>query len=100
MRRHTAHRDILSQVLTSLGQSDVERFRRFFRIVEEQLVEVAHPVKEKAVRMIRLDPQILRHHRRDDSRFRRGRKIDAQSFAGIWHAFLTLSGSIGPVVRP
>ena len=62
--RHAAHADVLAVVLAALGQHDAERAARHLRVVEEQLVEVAHPVEQQAVRIGRLDLEILRHHRR------------------------------------
>ena len=38
--------------------------RRALGVVVEQLVEIAHPVEQELVRMLRLDAQILLHHRR------------------------------------
>jgi hypothetical protein len=51
-------------MLAALGQRDVQRLGRRDRVVEEHLVEIAHPVEQKRVWMTRLDLQILRHHRR------------------------------------
>ncbi len=64
VNRHAAHRDILALVLAALGERDVQRLRRLHRVVEEQLVEIAHAVKEEIVGMRRLGRQVLRHHRR------------------------------------
>ena len=52
------------------------------RVLEEQLVEVAHPVEQQAVRIGRLDLEILRHHRRQPGgdAFRAG--IGAGGFHG------------------
>ena len=61
---HPAHGDLLPLVEAPLGERDVERVRGLPRIVEEELVEVAHPVEEKVVRVGALDFEILRHHRR------------------------------------
>ena len=63
--RHAAHADVLALVLAALGQHDAERPARDFRVVEEQLVEIAHPVEQQAVRIGGLDLEILRHHRRE-----------------------------------
>jgi hypothetical protein len=52
-------------MLAALGQRDVQRLGRRDRIVEEHLVEIAHPVEQQRIRDARLDLQILRHHRRD-----------------------------------
>ena len=62
--RHPAHRDFLPLVETPLGERDVERLRGLARIVEEKLVEVAHPVEEEVIRVGALDLEVLRHHRR------------------------------------
>ena len=63
MDRHAAHGDVLAQVLAALGQHDAERRRGRDRVVEEQLVEIAHAVPEQAVGVGRLDLQELRHGR-------------------------------------
>jgi hypothetical protein len=63
--RHAAHADVLALVLAALREDDAERPAGDFRVFEEQLVEVAHPVEQQATRIDRLDFQILRHHRRD-----------------------------------
>ena len=62
--RHAAHRDVLAQVLAALGQHDAERLRGGHRVLEEQLVEVAHPVEQQAVGIGGLDLEELRHRRR------------------------------------
>ena len=46
VHRHTAHRDVVAEMLAAFGQRDVERFGRRNRVVEEQLVEIAHPVEQ------------------------------------------------------
>ena len=38
--------------------------RRTARVVEEQLVEVAHPIEEEDVRVLAFDAQVLLHHGR------------------------------------
>ena len=48
--RHPAHADVLAFVLAALREDDAERPARDFRVVEEQLVEVAHPVEQQATR--------------------------------------------------
>ena len=64
--RHAAHRDVGAVVLAAPGQHDVECARRDLGVLEEQLVEIAHPVEQEAIRVGRLDLQILFHHWRDD----------------------------------
>ena len=59
-----AHGHLPPLVEAALRQRDVERLRRLARVVEEELVEIPHPVEEKVVRMGALDLEILRHHRR------------------------------------
>ena len=79
VHRHAAHRDVVALMLAALGQRDVERRRGLRRILEEQLVEIAHAVEQQIVGMGRLDREILRHHRRwrrrgDRRRFRHRRR--------------------------
>ena len=62
--RHAGHRDVLAVMAAALGQRDVERACRLYRILEEQLVEVAHAVEQQIARMRVPDGEILRHHRR------------------------------------
>ena len=64
VHRHARHRDIAAQMLASLGQRDIQGRGRYHCIVEEQLVEIPHPVKQQAVSVGALDPPILIHHRR------------------------------------
>ena len=63
--RHAAHRNVAAEMLAALGQDDAERAGRDFGIVEEQFVEIAHPVEQQAIRIGRLDLDILLHHRSD-----------------------------------
>ena len=63
MHRHAAHRNVLTRVMAALGQGDVQRRRRRDRVVEEQFVEIAHPVEQQTVRIGLLDREVLRHHR-------------------------------------
>ena len=50
---------------SALGQRNVQRLGCRDGVIEEHLVEVAHPVEQQRARVLRLDLQILRHHRRD-----------------------------------
>ncbi len=61
--RHAAHRNVAAEMLAALGQDDAEVAGRHFGIVEEQFVEIAHPVEQQAIRIGRLDLDILLHHR-------------------------------------
>ncbi len=63
--RHAAHRNILTEMLAAFGQDDAERPRRHLRILEEQLVKIAHPIEQQAVRIGGFDLDVLLHHRRD-----------------------------------
>ena len=65
INRHAAHGNIFAQMFSALGQHNAKRPAGNFRILEEQLVEIAHPVKQQAVRIGRLDLDKLSHHRRD-----------------------------------
>ena len=63
--RHAAHADVFALVLAALGENDAERPARDLCVVEEQLVEIPHPIEQQAVGIGRLDLEILRHHRRE-----------------------------------
>ena len=66
--RHAAHRDVAAEMFAALGEHDAERAAGDFGVVEEQFVEIAHPVEQKAIRIGGLDLDILLHHRRDAAR--------------------------------
>ena len=61
---HAGHLDRRAGRLAARGQRDVEQPRGALGVVVEQLVEVAHAVEQQHVRMLRLDAQVLLHHRR------------------------------------
>ena len=63
--RDAAHRNVAAEMLAALGQHDAERARSDLGVTEEQLVEIAHPVEQEAIRIGGLDLDILLHHRRD-----------------------------------
>ena len=63
--RDAAHRNVAAEMFAALGQHDAERARSDLGVVEEQLVEIAHPVEQQAIRIGGLDLDILLHHRRD-----------------------------------
>jgi hypothetical protein len=65
LHRHAAHRDIQVLMLAALGQDDAERLGCDLGVLEEQLVEIAHPVEQQQSGMAGLDLQVLFHHRRD-----------------------------------
>jgi hypothetical protein len=50
-------------MLASRGQGDVEAAGCRLGVIEEQFEEVAHPVEEQAIGRLRLEGEILRHHR-------------------------------------
>ncbi len=62
--RHAAHRNVLAAMLAALRQHDAERARGDDGILEKQFVEIAHAVEQQAIRIGRLDLDILRDHRR------------------------------------
>jgi hypothetical protein len=64
MDRHAAHRDVAAEMFAALGEHDPERARGDFGVVEEQFVEIAHPVEQEAIRIGSLDLDILLHHGR------------------------------------
>ena len=64
MHRHARHHHRLAGRVAARGERDVEQAMRAARVVEKQLVEIAHPVEQQGVRMLGLDAQVLLHHRR------------------------------------
>ncbi len=50
-------------MLAALGQRDVEAGGGLPGVVEEQLVEITHAVKQERIRVCFLDLKELRHHR-------------------------------------
>ena len=59
--RHAGHRNRSAPRLSARRQRDVEQPRRALRIGKEELIEIAHPVEQQAVRMLILEPQVLLH---------------------------------------
>ena len=64
MEGHAGHLDRLAGRGAALGQRDVHQLCRTHGVLEEQLVEVPHAIEQQLVGMLRLDAQILLHHRR------------------------------------
>jgi len=64
MKGHAGHLDRLARGLSARRQRDVEQPCGLLGIVEEEFVEVAHAIEQQGVRVLRLDAQILDHHRR------------------------------------
>ena len=92
--RHAAHRHIGIPVASTARQRDIERLRRRHRVIEEQLVEIAHAVKQEAARIGLLDREILHHHRRGGAGARG--PVPDGSFAGRTRAPLfALPGCVG-----
>ncbi len=81
MDRHAAHGDVFAQMLAALGEYDAERFSGGDRVLEEQLVEVTHPVEQHAIGIGGLDLEKLRHRWGDAGRDR-GRLNCGRSFRG------------------
>ena len=52
---HAAHRDVVALVLAALGEDDAERLAGDLGVLEEHLVEIAHPVEQQIARIDRLD---------------------------------------------
>ena len=64
MKGHTGHSNGLTCCLTAVRESDVHQARCTLGVFKEHFVKVTHPVKNKRVRKLRLDAQILLHHGR------------------------------------
>jgi hypothetical protein len=61
---HAAHRHGVGLALVARGQRDVEQRRGELGVAQEHLVEVAHTVEDDRIRVLRLDREVLAHHRR------------------------------------
>ena len=64
MKGDAAHLDRHIRRLAARRQRNVEQPRSLLRILEKQLVEIAHPVKQQIVRMSGFQAKVLAHHRR------------------------------------
>ena len=64
MHRHPGHHHWLAVGLAAHGQGDVDEAVGLASIVEEELVEVTHPVEDERIGVLRFDAQVLLHHRR------------------------------------
>ena len=89
MDRHAAHGDRFAAMATALGQRNTQGLRRLDRIVEEQLVEVAHAKEHQRVGLARFGVKILRHHRggvgMDLGRGNHGgRSVHTRQTRGLW----------------
>ena len=81
--RHAGHLDRLAGRLAAARQRDVEQPRRALGVAVEHLVEIAHAVEEQHVGVLRLDAQILLHHRRvTTGRRSRGFRLHALDYKG------------------
>ena len=58
-----AHRDLVPGMPAALGEGDLERGCRRHRVLEEQLVEVAHTEEQEHAGVLRPQRLVLRHHR-------------------------------------
>ena len=59
---NTGHGNFVTLMLAAFCQGDIKGFGCFDGIVKEQLVEIAHPVKQQAVLILFLDFKELHHH--------------------------------------
>ena len=58
-----AHGNIVTHMLAAFRQRDAESAGSLNRIVEEQFVKIAHAVEQQRTGIVRLDLDILLHHR-------------------------------------
>ena len=63
MDGHAAHRDLLARMLATAGEGDVQHAACNPRIFKEKFEKVAHAVEEQAILGLRLEREILGHHR-------------------------------------
>ena len=64
MMGDAAHRRLAGRPLLTRGQGQVKDRRRGHRVLEEHLEEVAHPIEEDGVGVLRLHRQVVPEHRR------------------------------------
>ena len=64
MNRNAGHWNRLTFILTTLGQGDIETCRGCNGIIKKQFVEISHPEKQEAIRILRLCRMPLGQHRR------------------------------------
>ena len=64
VHRHAGHRHLLAAALAAAGQRDVQQPGGAPRVVEEQLVKVAHAIEQQPRRVLRLQREVLGNHRR------------------------------------
>ena len=64
MIRHASHRNRVAATLAARRERDIQEHCCPLGVIEKQLVEVPHAVKQEHVRIFALDTQILLHHRR------------------------------------
>ena len=77
VKRHTRHLNRHAVHLPARGQGDVQQLRRFHRVIQKQLVKIAHAVKHQLVGVLRFDVEILLHHR-GNSGFGHGKALETQ----------------------
>ena len=71
MPRNAAHGHGVCRIAAAAGKGDLQFFSGNGGIIEEQLVKVAHTIKEQRIRVFFLDAHVLfEHGRHFDSRFR------------------------------
>src|SRR3954449_8199574 len=63
VHRHAAHRNVVTGVAAALGERDLQRGGGRHRVLEEQLVEVAHAEEEERAGVLGLERVVLRDHR-------------------------------------
>ena len=64
MKGHACHDHRLTVGLTALGERDVQQAHGFFGVAVEQLVKVAHSIKQQRIGVLGLESQVLPHHGR------------------------------------
>ena len=83
VERNARHADRVPVGAAARGERDVEQAGGFLGVFKEELVEIAHAIEDKRVRMPRFEPQVLLHHRGvlvEGAVFR----VDLQSRSGVF----------------
>ena len=62
MNRYAAHGNVFAQIFAAFGEGNTQGRRRLNRVIEKQLVEIAHAIEKQDTLMGSLQLLILRHH--------------------------------------
>ena len=62
VERHDAHGAFIALRFPAFGQCNVENGGGEDRVIKKQLVKITHTIEQQAIRILRFDSMVLRHH--------------------------------------